>query len=115
MATYLIKREKPLTRQEGDFPAPIQFTVPGPDPGIDMSLFDLEFKVVDNSRRTVFHKKSADGDLTIDGQLVTIPLTETDTKRKPGKHKWEAQIKNGTTELITIGRGPFTIIPEGIK
>lgn len=111
MPTYLIKKEKPITRQEGDT-AEVVVVVPDV---IDMGSYEVQFKVTDSSRRAVFSKSSGAGTITVSGQTVTIPIAADDTKRKPGKHSWEMQITNNTPEVITIGRGPFVIVGEMIR
>jgi len=111
MATYIIKREKAITRQAGDYPAPIVVVVPE---SIDMTDYDAQFKVIASSRRTIFSKTTSGGTITKDGQTLTIPLTEADTKGKNGSHTWEMQITK-TGEVITIGRGKFTILNEKIR
>ena len=110
MATYLIKRELTITRQEGDT---ADVVIVAPDV-LDMDLYDVQFKVVDSSRRPVMNKTTAGGTITKDGQTITIPLLTADTKNKAGKHSWEMQITT-ETEVITIGRGPFIIISETIR
>lgn len=110
MATFLIKREITITRQEGDT-ADVVIVVPEV---INMANYDARFSVKDSNGRTVFDKKSENAELTISGQTITIPLLIADTKRKAGKHRWELQITNAT-EVITIGRGVFVIVNELIK
>lgn len=107
MATYLIKREIQIARQEGDT-ADVVVVVPDV---IDMGNYQARFVVKDSSRRAVIDKKSVDGVLTVTGQTITIPLLVADTKGKAGKHRWELQLTNAT-EVITIGRGAFVIINE---
>jgi hypothetical protein len=110
MATYLIKREITITRQEGDT-ADVVIVVPDV---IDMGNYEAHFSVKDNSRRTVMNKETGNGTAYVSGQTITIPLAATDTKNKPGKHRWELQLTN-ETEVITIGRGNFVIVNEIIR
>lgn len=111
MATYLIKKEYDITRQEGDT-ADVVIVVPDV---IDMQNYDVQFSVKSNMGVTIFDKKTADGTITVAGQTITIPLLATDTKDNPGKYRWELQISNNTPEVITIGRGVFLIVRELIK
>ena len=110
MATYLIKREITITRQEGDT-ADVVIVVPEV---INMENYNARFAVKDNIGKTVFEKKSENSEMTITGQTITIPLLVADTKKKAGKHRWELQITN-ENEVITIGRGFFVIVNEIIK
>ena len=110
MATYLIKREITITRQEGDT-ADVVIVVPEV---INMENYNARFAVKDNIGKTVFEKNSENSEMTITGQTITIPLLVADTKKKAGKHRWELQISN-ETEVITIGRGVFVIVNELIK
>ena len=105
MATYLIKSEKHFTRQEGDS-ADVEIIVPEI---IDMSNYDARFVVKENNLRTIMDKKA--GDISIQGQRITIPILPADTKGKTGKHRWELQI-NSTENIYTIGRGFFYIVSE---
>ena len=110
MATFLIKREITITRQEGDT-ADVVIVVPDV---INMTNYQARFSAKDSNGRTVFDKKSENAELTISGQTITVPLLIADTKRKAGKHRWELQITN-ENEVITIGRGVFVIVNELIK
>lgn len=110
MTTYLIKREISITRQEGDT-ADVVVVVPEI---LDMNSYSAQFQVRDTNRRTLFNKSSEDGTIQISGQTITIPLLPEDTKNRPGKHRWELQIAS-QTQLITIGRGNFSIIHEIIR
>lgn len=112
MHAYLIKSEKTITRQEGDCPAPIVMIVPDV---VDMLNYNVKFEVHNSSMRRIISKSTEAGTVTVDGQTITIPLTEADTKGRPGKHKWEIQFYNNTPEIITAGRGPFVVTNENIK
>lgn len=112
MVAYLIKSEKPITRQEGDTPAPIVFVVPD---SLNMSGYQVKFEVRNASLRRVMLKSTEDGSITVDGQMISIPLLESDTKGKPGNHRWEMQFYNNNPVIITTGRGPFVIINESIR
>ena len=112
MATYLIKSEKTITRQEGDTPAPVVFVVPD---SLNMSGYHVKFEVRNASLRRIISKSTEDGSISVDGQVISIPLLESDTKGNPGTHRWEMQFFNNTPEIITTGRGPFLIINEYIR
>ncbi len=107
MATYLIKREISITRQEGDT-AEVTIIVPEV---INMQNYNARFTVKNNSRRSLIDKKSQDGDIIITGQTITVPLLVADTKGKSGKHSWELEISS-TNDVFTIGRGIFMIKSE---
>jgi hypothetical protein len=107
MPTYLIKKEIHLARQEGDT-AEITFVMPAI---IDMSLFGVLFMVSDKLRERIICKSSADNQISIDGQTITIPLLKADTLEHPGKHNWEMQIFNAN-QSITTGKGQFVIIEK---
>jgi len=111
MATYLIKKEKTITRQEGDT-ADIVIVVPDV---LDMANYDAEFKVFSTQRRELISKKTAAGSAAKDGQTITIPLASADTKGQAGKHRWEMQLVNDTPEVITVGRGAFIIEREYVR
>jgi hypothetical protein len=111
MATYLIKKEITITRQEGDS-ADIVIVVPNV---IDMSLYDAQFQVRDTTLRRLIISKTSNAGISIAGQTLTIPLATDDTKNKAGKHRWELQLSNNTPEIITIGRGTFIIVNELIR
>jgi hypothetical protein len=110
MPTFLVERPITITRQEGDL-ADIVFTIPAI---LDTADYGIRFSVKDDKGRTVLKKDTAENDITVQYQKVTIPLLPADTKGKPGNHKWEVEIykDNGP---ITIGYGPFAITPELIK
>jgi hypothetical protein len=111
MATYLIKAEKTITRQEGDT-ADIVLVVPV---ALDMDLYpDVIFWVVDTEGTKIMEKNSMDSDpaITVTDQTITIPITISDTTGHPGEFRWELQIGNDTPEVITIGRGDFIIVEQ---
>lgn len=111
MATYLIKSEKSITRQEGDT-ADIVFVIPDI---FDLSLYKFDFRVYDANNRTLISKNTVAAGIIKNQQTITIPLLVTDTKGKSGKHGWELEISNDMPEVITIGKGPFIILSERIK
>lgn len=108
MATYLIGSEITIKRQAGDT-ADIVFTVPSI---LDMSQFtEVKFQV-GNSSSVVISKALSEGELSVSGQVITIPLLAADTKnRAGGSNNWELEVSN-ETEIITIGRGTFEIMRE---
>jgi len=99
MATYLIANEITITRQAGDL-ADITFTVPDV---LSMSGKTAKFEVIDKNRKTILKKVSPD--ITISGQVITIPLIPSDTQNYPGTHYWELKVSTP----ITIGHGSFVI------
>jgi hypothetical protein len=109
MTTYLIKAQITITRQEGDT-ADIVITVPAL---LSMTGYEAQFKVYNTAGQAVLSKASP-ATITVDGQIITIPLLAADTKGKPGTHKWELQIAK-TGSVITIGKGQFVIVSELIK
>lgn len=110
MATYLIKKEYDITRQEGDT-ADVVIIVPDI---LDMQDYQAQFAVKSNMGETIFDKKTAEGTATKTGQTITVPIAPADTKGKPGKYRWELQVTK-INEVITIGRGVFLIVRELIK
>jgi hypothetical protein len=112
MATYLIKSEKTITRQEGDT-ADIVMVVPA---ALDMDLYpDVIFLVVNSDAETVFQKDTIESTptITVIDQTITIPLLDTDTKGYAGEHRWELQVADfSTPDIRTIGRGDFIINAE---
>jgi hypothetical protein len=107
MATFIIKQEIPITRQEGDH-SDIVIHVPAILP-IDGAT--VEFAVFKAGAKII---KKVNADMTITDQVITIPFLPADTKGKPGTHKWELQIIRESV-ITTIGRGPFIIVQELIK
>lgn len=108
MATYLIGSEIHISRQEGDT-ADIVLVVPSV---LDLSNFtEVKFQVK-NATKTIISKSLTGTTISVSDQTITIPLLTTDTKSKPGVHRWELEISNDTPEVITIARGNFTIVKE---
>lgn len=106
MATYLIKREFELVRQEGDY-ADVSFVVPDVLELIEGST--AKFQVLASTGRVIINK-----DVTVNGQNISVVLEPADTKGKPGRHRWELQVTIDN-KPYTIGRGNFEIKPEIIK
>lgn len=103
MATYIVKKWKKITRQEGDI-ADIVFIIPNI---ILLSNTAIKFTVVTPAMVKFIEKNN--NDMVIDGQKITIPLLENDTKGKPYLGVWQLDIiRNGDT--CTIGKGDFVII-----
>lgn len=107
MATYLISREKTITRQEGDV-ADIVITVPAL---LSMTGKTAHFAVADNGGRNVINKEK---DISIDEQVISIVLKPEDTSRKAGKYRWELEVKDANGP-ITIGKGDFIIVKQLIR
>lgn len=109
MSTFLVAREFPIVRQEGDN-ADIIFTVP-----IELSLagtVTAKFQVKTTDSRLIFSKDTTEG-ITIDGQDITVELLPVDTKGKSGQFRWELEItKEATYGIVTIGKGNFKIVKE---
>jgi len=110
MPTYLIEKEIPIRRQEGDT-ADIVFTVPEI---INMANYSCKLAVKSTSGTSLILKDSTDGGAAIQGQVVSVQLGSNDTKRKAGTHRWELELYNND-EVITIGRGVFEIVAEMIR
>lgn len=107
MATYLIKSEKTITRQEGDS-ADLGIIVPEALPLT--APVSAKFVVKDVTGRTLITKTSPDA-ITISGQNITLAFQPSETKSKSGTHRWELEITTaGNT--YTIGRGNFIIMKE---
>jgi hypothetical protein len=109
MATYLVKNDYTLIRQEGDdcdfIPVvPAVFSMTG--------YTDVTFTVKGTNDELIFQKLNAS--ITVAGQTITIPIAAIDTKGKNGKYRWELQITKGG-KITTIGRGDFLITKEQIK
>ena len=107
MPTYLIKREIPITRQEGDT-ADVVFIVPEV---LDMALYSVRFSVTNQLKKSKIFKSSENQNIIIGGQTLLIPLSSDDTKYHSGNYRWELELFN-ETEQITIGKGAFNIISE---
>lgn len=110
MPTYLVERAITITRQEGDL-ADVIFTIPDI---LNTTGYDIRFSVKDNNGRNVIKKDTAENNITVQEQMVTILLFPADTKGKPGTHKWEAELYKADGP-ITIGYGAFVITPELIR
>lgn len=106
MTTYIIKADITIIRQEGD-QADIQILVPDV---LSLTGATIKFAVKTNGGRTVLYKNT--DDMTIVGQLITIPLEPEDTKNKAGSHRWEIEISNSDIAPVTIGRGDFILVKE---
>lgn len=113
MSLKYYKKDKAITAQEGDFPAPIVMTVPDILP---LTGFIVTFCIIDSSGRTFVKKKTTDYTIAVNGQIIQIYFNKEDTLGRAGTHKWELQLTTlGNEEEITIGGGPFTITPTFIK
>lgn len=106
MASFLIKREFELVRQEGDY-ADVSFVVPDVLELVAGST--AKFQVSASTGRVMISK-----DMTVNGQNLSAVLDPADTKGKAGKHRWELQVIIDN-KPYTIGRGNFEIKPESIK
>lgn len=111
MALKYYKKDKPITAQEGDFPAPIIITVPDLLP---LDGYNVTFCIIDSSGRTFVKKQSSANQIAVAGQIIQIEFTKADTLGRAGTHKWELQLDK-LSEEITIGGGAFTITPTLIK
>lgn len=110
MATYLIKEDIEIVRQEGDT-ADIEFTVPE---ALDMTLYPVvKFQTKKTYGSAIILDKSVGSGLAVVGQAITVTLDSADTKGvNRGSFKWELEISNTDPEIITIGRGGFTVEKE---
>jgi hypothetical protein len=109
MQSYLIVNEKTITRQEGDT-GRIRFR----QPVINTGNYNVTFKVVTKGGATIFTKtnanftKSTEVEDGITYYVLVVYLSSADTTGWRGTHRWEMQLSS-TTEIITLGRGCFTI------
>ena len=109
MASYIISKEINITRQEGDT-ADVVFNVPSI---LDMSPFtEVKFQVKSGSA-TIISKSLSGSSISVSGQVITIALAASDTKGK-ASGRWELEV-SADSDIKTIGRGDFNIIPELIK
>jgi hypothetical protein len=106
MTTILIAEEIHITRQEGDT-ATLRFIVPEV---VSLVGRNIRLEVRTRAKELVFRKQGADW--TVAGQNISANMLATDTRGYSGKHRWELQVNIAQTEVITIGRGNFTIEPE---
>lgn len=103
MATYIVKNWKKITRQEGNT-ADIVFIIPNIIP---LSNAAIKFTVVNACFIKVIEKNNSG--MVIEGQKITIPLLENDTKSKDHICVWQLDVTKNN-ETITIGKGDFVII-----
>jgi hypothetical protein len=110
MATYLIKEDIDITRQEGDT-ADIVFDMPVL---LDMGSYPVvKFQTKKTYGGTIILNKTVGSGLAVVGQVITVTLDSVDTKgANRGTFKWELEISNDTPEIITVGRGTFTVVKE---
>lgn len=107
MATYLIKNDFTITRQEGDI-ADIVFVV---QDTLLISGMTVKFQVFKS--RTVVIDKVSPTTITVVGQTITIPLLQADTQDLKGTLTWELELTS-TGKRITIGKGNFVIVNTDI-
>ena len=105
MASYIIKQEITIERQEGDT-SDLEILVPEV---LDMATYEPTFYVIDRAKNKLITKLPAD--FVIDGQTITTNFAIGDTAGKVGKYRWQLEISNGTN-TYTIGRGNFVIIDD---
>jgi hypothetical protein len=110
-SSYIIVEEVTLTRQEGDT-GELAFIVPEV---LDPSLFTitLQVRTVPGENEVVGRlvlEKTGD-DWTVEGQNISAPLEEADTKYWAGTHRWEMQFTD-VQQVITVGKGDFIITGE---
>lgn len=108
MATFLIKNEKRIVRQQGD-DCDVVFTVPDVFPLVNPQV---KFWIFNNPNVGAIIKGNAD--MTISGQQITIPINAADTANKSGTFSWELEVQQGGKKT-TIGRGKFEIVKTTIK
>ncbi|HSW67353.1 MAG TPA: hypothetical protein VLH16_02110 [Bacteroidales bacterium] len=112
MALKYYKKDKPITAQEGDFPAPIVITVPDLLP---LGGYNVTFCIFDSGGRAFVKKQSSANQIAVAGQIIQIDFAKADTLGRAGSHRWELQLDKPLEEEITIGGGSFTITPTLIK
>lgn len=112
MASYIIKREIAITRQEGDTGS-VEILVPKVVP---LAGCELSFQVYDRTNKVVLRKD--DDDWTREDAdthvKVSCELDRADTLNKPGTHWWELFVV-GTDTHLTIGKGNFIVLPRKSK
>jgi hypothetical protein len=110
MTTYIVAEEITITRQEGDH-ADVTIVVPA---SLSMVSATAKFQVNSAKGTLIFLKSSATTGLDINAQTITVTILPADTKGKSGTHRWELEITNSASKIITAGRGDFEIIKEEI-
>ena len=112
MASYTIKRDITIIRQEGDN-SDVIITIPDV---LNIDNADITFLVVTSTKDEIIKKTLLDG-ITKDSQIITVKLDPVDTKGYYGNHKWELQLNDQTVDsygIVTVGKGIFTINKEFI-
>jgi hypothetical protein len=110
MTTYKIAKDITIERQEGDT-GNIEIHI---SPVFDLTDKLIRFHVYSSSARLILKKENAD--FVRNEQVITCQLTEADTQRKSGKHRWELEIRNTDgSNITTLGRGAFIIIPSILR
>jgi hypothetical protein len=107
----IIAADIPIRRQEGNT-AMLEIEVPEI---INMAGKSIHFAVF-KGRSVIFEKINHDDrtDWTVTGQDISTKLNESDTKGSGGNWHYELEVWSGTN-VYTIMRGDFVIIPERIK
>jgi hypothetical protein len=106
MASYLIKKEIDITRQEGDT-FDVRFIIPEI---LTLTAFSVvKFNVYTGNGKSVFERT-----MIATGQTVETIFAPAETKGKAGRYRWELQVDTQGS-IYTIGKGNFTINPELIK
>jgi hypothetical protein len=106
--SYIVLEEIEMLRQAGDT-GMIEFILPDI---LDPALFEIRFTVCRKCGTIVFEKEPSSWTKT--GQNIKAPLTIADTTGKPGRHRWELELRS-PTETITAAKGDFIILSEYIK
>lgn len=109
MASYIIKKEILIQRQEGDV-GDVVFIIPS---AIPLPGCQVKFGVFTQNNEQIFLKET--DDVSINGQELRIELESEDTKGHAGVHVWELELTPAGSGPITVGRGDFKIIREWIR
>jgi hypothetical protein len=108
MATYLIKKEKKITRQAGD-DSEVSFILPEVFPAEETEVrFGIFYNQSTNREPLIILNTE---DAQIEEQKVTFLLEKEITINKKGPLLWELEVTHeGRTH--TIGRGEFELIKK---
>jgi hypothetical protein len=108
MATYVIKKERTITRQAGD-DNEVSFILPQVFPADEVALRFGIFYNVSNNREPLL--VLTQDEAYNEEQTVTFPIHKDDTANKKGPFRWELEVTHeGKTH--TIGRGDFVLTPK---
>lgn len=105
MATFLIKKEKTITRQQGDT-SDVTFVFPDVIPP---AAYSINFSVWSNASQGDLLFEKDQSQMQIEEQTVTVPISREETSGISGERYWELRIFNEHTSH-TIGKGIFKVL-----